>query len=111
VAIAALGRERPMGDRLMDDVKSRADVVAERLATWAPDLDEIQRTHEQQAADQAAFDEAAKAIGELQQRALDRFAYVENCAALGVTPEPDPVADEAIAILEQLVADQVIDLD
>jgi len=88
----------------VSDVKSRADVVADRLAAWAPDLDQIERTREQQAAEQAQFDEAAQAVGELQERALARLAYLENCKALGVEPNADPVADEAIAILEQLAA-------
>lgn len=88
----------------MADVKSRADIVAERLESWAPDLEAIERTREQQAADQAAFDDAQRAIDELQQRALARLAHLENCAAQGIEPEADPVADEAIAILEQLAA-------
>lgn len=88
----------------MADVKSRADIVAERLESWAPDLEAIERTREQQAADEARADEFGQVIVDLQTRALARLAYLENCAALGIAPEADQTADEAIAILEQLAA-------
>lgn len=89
----------------MAEAKTRADVVAERLAAWAPDLDAIAQTREAAAADQAAADAAVRAVTDLQEVAIARFAYLENCAALGVEPEADPVADEAIAILEAIGAD------
>lgn len=86
----------------MAEIKSRADVVAARMARWAPELDEIAQSQAEQAARDAEAREALEQLDALRERAMARFAQLENHEIEGTEAPADPEGDEAIRILAEL---------